>query len=223
MAYTKRGFADGNVLYAYQLIAMEDAIIKNENDIKNIELTPGADGITPHIGDNGNWFIGDTDTGVKAEGKDGKDGKDGVGGSGGSGGSSAVYSTEETVVGTWIDGKPIYRIILPFVTITSTSNDSTLIDVADYSIDTCVTLDGWVIATNGGRRGLDSVTNGGGRGLLIYFDTTNNYIMQIVGNTVFAGRSGILILEYTKTTDTATNGISTTALMDAYEEGVNEA
>lgn len=34
----------------------------------------GDDGITPHIGDNGNWFIGDTDTGVKAQGKDGKAG-----------------------------------------------------------------------------------------------------------------------------------------------------
>jgi hypothetical protein len=35
---------------------------------------PGADGITPHIGVNGNWYLGETDTGVKAEGKDGKDG-----------------------------------------------------------------------------------------------------------------------------------------------------
>lgn len=34
-------------------------------------------------------------------------GKDGTGG-GGSGGRE-VYSTEETEVGTWIDGKPIYR------------------------------------------------------------------------------------------------------------------
>lgn len=31
----------------------------------------GDDGITPHIGGNGNWYIGDTDTGVKATGKDG--------------------------------------------------------------------------------------------------------------------------------------------------------
>ena len=28
----------------------------------------GNDGLTPHIGDNGNWWIGDTDTGVKASG-----------------------------------------------------------------------------------------------------------------------------------------------------------
>jgi len=34
---------------------------------------PGQDGVTPHVGENGNWWIGDTDTGVPARGKDGKD------------------------------------------------------------------------------------------------------------------------------------------------------
>jgi archaellum component FlaC len=33
--------------------------------------TPGKDGITPHIGENGNWFIGDEDTGVAAGGSGG--------------------------------------------------------------------------------------------------------------------------------------------------------
>ena len=37
----------------------------------------GQDGSTPFIGDNGNWWIGTTDTGVKAAGSDGKDGADG--------------------------------------------------------------------------------------------------------------------------------------------------
>lgn len=36
------------------------------------------------------------------------DGKDGAGG-GSSGGSGEVYSTEETAIGTWIDGRVIYR------------------------------------------------------------------------------------------------------------------
>ena len=31
----------------------------------------GAAGTTPHIGENGNWFIGDVDTGIAAQGKDG--------------------------------------------------------------------------------------------------------------------------------------------------------
>lgn len=33
----------------------------------------GKDGITPHVGANGNWFEGDTDTGVSAKGQAGKD------------------------------------------------------------------------------------------------------------------------------------------------------
>lgn len=37
--------------------------------------TPGPAGTTPHIGTNGNWWIGSTDTGVRAEGKDGKPGE----------------------------------------------------------------------------------------------------------------------------------------------------
>lgn len=35
---------------------------------------PGTDGITPHIGDNGNWWIGDEDTGVGAAGTGGNAG-----------------------------------------------------------------------------------------------------------------------------------------------------
>ena len=38
---------------------------------------PGADGVTPHIGDNGNWFIGSTDTGTAAQGPAGQDGAPG--------------------------------------------------------------------------------------------------------------------------------------------------
>lgn len=37
----------------------------------------GADGNTPFIGENGNWWIGETDTSVKAAGIDGTDGVDG--------------------------------------------------------------------------------------------------------------------------------------------------
>ncbi len=34
-------------------------------------------GISPHIGENGNWWIGTVDTGVKAAGQNGQDGQDG--------------------------------------------------------------------------------------------------------------------------------------------------
>lgn len=44
--------------------------------------TPGKDGLTPHIGDNGNWYLGDKDTGKPsrgAPGAKGDPGKDGAG------------------------------------------------------------------------------------------------------------------------------------------------
>lgn len=43
----------------------------------------GADGVTPHIGDNGNWFLGDTDTGVAAAGATGATGPTGPAGADG--------------------------------------------------------------------------------------------------------------------------------------------
>lgn len=43
-------------------------------------LARGTNGVTPHIGDNGHWYIGDTDTEVVAEGQDGADGEDGADG-----------------------------------------------------------------------------------------------------------------------------------------------
>jgi hypothetical protein len=40
----------------------------------------GSDGLTPYIGENGNWWIGEVDTGVLARGVDGEDGVDGQNG-----------------------------------------------------------------------------------------------------------------------------------------------
>ena len=48
----------------------------SNGQLKEVQFTvpEGKQGDTPHIGDNGNWLIGDTDTGVKSAGKDGNDG-----------------------------------------------------------------------------------------------------------------------------------------------------
>lgn len=43
----------------------------------------GKDGQTPHIGTNGNWWIGNTDTGVKAQGSAGTNGSNGTNGTNG--------------------------------------------------------------------------------------------------------------------------------------------
>ena len=62
--------------------------------------TAGADGITPHIGDNGNWYIGSTDTGkpsrgvAGAKGSDGANGEDGAQGEKGADGKTPVRGTD---------------------------------------------------------------------------------------------------------------------------------
>ena len=58
----------------------------------------GADGITPHIGDNGNWYLGDTDTGKPSRGEQGlkgdkgDKGADGAPGAKGDKGDAFTYS-----------------------------------------------------------------------------------------------------------------------------------
>lgn len=50
----------------------------------------GQDGQTPYVGVNGNWWIGTVDTGVKARGENGKDGEDGKDGEAGKDGKDGV-------------------------------------------------------------------------------------------------------------------------------------
>lgn len=49
---------------------------------------PGKDGITPTIGDNGNWYVGTTDTGKPSRGATGAPGKDGAKGDPGTPGAA---------------------------------------------------------------------------------------------------------------------------------------
>lgn len=69
--------------YEYWVECVKRRIIIHEGDTTEVEFfryfegKDGADGLTPFIGDNGNWWIGDIDTGVPAAGQDGKDGVDG--------------------------------------------------------------------------------------------------------------------------------------------------
>ena len=64
----------------------------------NFSVLQGKDGETPYIKD-GYWWIGDTNTNVKAEGTDGKDGKDGINGTNGKDGINGADGKDG------IDGK----------------------------------------------------------------------------------------------------------------------
>lgn len=55
---------------------------KDKNTSKWVRVSlpgvQGQGGVAPHIGDNGNWFVGDTDTGVAAQGPIGETGQTGA-------------------------------------------------------------------------------------------------------------------------------------------------
>ena len=63
---------------AYE-IAVDNGFIGTETEwLESLKGSNGDNGTTPHIDETTkNWFIGDTDTGILAQGTNGKDGKDG--------------------------------------------------------------------------------------------------------------------------------------------------
>lgn len=105
----------------------EDFTPKQLESLKGEKGEPGKDGIIPYIEPTTkHWFIGTTDTGIVAEGKDGANGLQGIQGEKGSRGNTGPqgpvgpkgdpgplgtnpFSYEEKEIGTWLDGKPLYR------------------------------------------------------------------------------------------------------------------
>ena len=73
----------------------------NVNTI-NIHNSDGLNGITPHIGENGNWWIGTTDTGVHAQGEKGEQGEQGIQGEKGADGKDGKSAYEQAVDGGFI-------------------------------------------------------------------------------------------------------------------------
>ena len=70
-------YADDPRYPIYQL-ALDSGFTGTYQDwLDSIKGEDGKNGETPHIGENGNWWIGDVDTGVPATGKDGADGAPG--------------------------------------------------------------------------------------------------------------------------------------------------
>ena len=61
----------------FPLVDAEDVEMPDGTRLGDLDLSKGRDGLTPFIGDNVNWWIGDTDTGVRAQGEAGPQGEQG--------------------------------------------------------------------------------------------------------------------------------------------------
>ena len=64
--------------------------IHTETSVVEIHNADGLNGITPHIGDNGNWWVSTKDTGVHAQGEQGEKGESGENGKDGKNGEDGL-------------------------------------------------------------------------------------------------------------------------------------
>ena len=72
--FTVTNGSDGETVYITSVEkessdGLEDSykIVFSDNSVKYFSVTNGSDGLTPYISENGNWWIGDVDTGVFAD------------------------------------------------------------------------------------------------------------------------------------------------------------
>lgn len=118
---------------------------------------------------------------------------------------NGIYSTTEQRIGTWINGKPLYRLVMEVDNPTVTT-DGTIArkrySISDYNMDYSFVM----LAYNNGsveRAGLPYITGAGYRmGCSV---STTEFILYS-NATGFNNQKTIAIICYTKTTDTATRG-----------------
>lgn len=125
-------------------------------------------------------------------------------GGGGYGGSAHKYSTEEQVVGTWIDGRPVYERV---VVVTSNFTSNTIISLNGEG-DICVHLEGCALRKDSS---VYSTT-------IMFYNTSsdyafpyggisegNIYLRLMVPSSMLSSLQTVYYqIQYTKTTDTPT-------------------
>ena len=108
------------------------------------------------------------------------------------------YSQDEQVVGTWIDGKPLYQKTITF-TIPS-NNSAVVVDTLPTEVETKKTFGG-VIFGNGSYVEFNYADTGAATYCLTFIDERK--ITVVVHDSDLLNKSAFLTVQYTKTTDKA--------------------
>lgn len=132
-----------------------------------------------------------------------------------------VYSTTEQRIGTWIDGKPLYRKVIEITerTLTPTNSRSALdIDLSSYNIDLIIDDNASLLCTGNGfnnfiQQPMEKIRTDFGTNDLnnaynwsISRTEISSSTARIVFGANFYKVKGYYIIEYTKTTDTVGGG-----------------
>ena len=109
-----------------------------------------------------------------------------------------IYSTEEQVIGTWIDGKPLYRKILSLTTPSTTNStkianfDKTFI-IKNYYGNAFISASNQLLPINFYFTDVYNIAT--------YVVNNSGEIYMKIGSEAYRNQQATLTIEYTKTTD----------------------
>ena len=121
------------------------------------------------------------------KGQAGEKGKDGS--------ENQIYSTTEQAIGTWIDGKPIYRKVIQG---NITSKDESLF-VVNENVKTMISIYGYDSPDGIYYFPFNYTQNGSTQKAVFYKKDTDT--IEFRSSSYNSGEVFVVILEYTKTTD----------------------
>lgn len=110
---------------------------------------------------------------------------------------SDIYSTSETIIGTWIDGKPLYRKVIDFGELPNNTTKAVNHNISNLGI--VVTLKAIPKNISGNRLLVPHVSSQTAANGISMWITSNQVAIQT--GTDRSGFSDYVIVEYTKTSD----------------------
>jgi hypothetical protein len=119
-------------------------------------------------------------------------------------GNDTDYSTEEKIVGTWIDGKPIYQktVIIDFTKSSTTREYVNILDMSSYNVDTFVNGFGSFIndVSSDVKTKIFTLADQNARATIVY-DRSTKYLQLLCYELNGWKIKGCVTIQYTKTTD----------------------
>jgi len=117
-----------------------------------------------------------------------------------------LYSTDEKMIGQWIDGKPIYQkvVILDFTKSSTTREYVNILDMSSYSVDTFVNGFGSFIndISSDVKTKIFTLADQNARATIVY-DRSTKYLQLLCYEMNGWKIKGCVTIQYTKTTDSA--------------------
>ena len=162
-------------------LSTDGGVLNVDNPVRGVLTRAEWDALTEEQKASGTYFVDD-------------------GGGSGGGSSWETYSTEEQRIGTWIDGKPLYRQVYNVRT-PATVNTSSSVTVAKYPNTCQFTKINALIYQEESMAYTVIPAEFGGSNFYAGIFLQNGDLRLMAGHQNYINRPVIVILEYTKTTD----------------------